>query len=81
MIENEKGPIPIQPERIPERATESEVVLFLSRHIDNPCSAEVAPGVFKDIRGFYIREAKRLMPTMTSENAKRALELKIQEYE
>ncbi len=80
MIESEK-PNPLQPERIPEGAAETEVVLFLSRHIDAPCSVEVAPGVVENIRGFYIREAKRFMETMTNENAKHLLELKIAEYE
>ena len=68
-------------EKIPERASNMEIALFLAGHIDNPCEAEVAPDQKKNIREFYLREAKNVLSEMTDENAKRFLELKIKEYE
>ena len=70
----------IEPEEIPEKASDMEIALFLTRHIDDPCEVEVAPGQLENIRDFYIREAKRLLLKMTNPNAKQLLELKIKEY-
>jgi hypothetical protein len=64
-----------------EEATDMELALFLSKHINNPCEAEVAPGQKENIRGFYLREAQNVLAKMTDENAKKFLELKIAEYE
>jgi len=69
------------PEKIPERVSDMELVLFLIEHIDNPCEAEVAPGKKENVREFYLNEAKNLLPKLTNEHAKRLLELKIKEYE
>ena len=63
------------------RATDMELALFYATHIDNPCVAEVEPGKFRNIREFYLREAKSALLKMKEPNAKRFLELKIKEYE
>ena len=70
----------IEPEPLPEKATDIEAVTFLNRHIDNPCEVEVAPGQMENIRDFYLREARELLPTLTNPHAKRLLEMKIEEY-
>lgn len=70
----------VEPEEIPEGASDMEVAEFLAGHIDNPCEVEVAPGQVENIRDFYIREAKKLLPKITDLEAKRLLELKMQEY-
>ncbi len=67
-------------EIVKEEASDMEIAEFLAKHIDNPCSVETADGV-KDIRGFYIKQAKEMLFKMTDENAKMFLELKIKEYE
>ena len=58
-----------------------ELALFFAGHIDNPCEAEVAPGKKENIRGLYLREAKKALDKMIEKNARRFLELKIKEYE
>ena len=70
----------IELEPVPEKATDIEVVTFLNRHIDNPCEVEVAPGQMKNIRVFYLREARNILPKLTNPHAKRLLEMKIGEY-
>ena len=57
-----------------------ELALFLMGHIDNPCEAEVEPGVRENIRDFYMREAEKVIKTMPNANAKDLLEGKINEY-
>ena len=69
-----------EPEPVPEKATDIEAVTFLNRHIDNPCEVEVAPGQIENIRDFYLRNARNLLPTLTNPDAKRLLEMKIEEY-
>ena len=69
-----------EPEPVPEKATDIEAVTFLNRHIDNPCEVEVAPGQIENIRDFYLRNARNLLPTLTNPHAKRLLEMKIEEY-
>ena len=68
-------------ERPSEGASDMEIALFFARHIDNPCEVEVAPGKKENIRGFYLREAKKALAEMTEESAKKILELKIKECE
>jgi hypothetical protein len=70
----------IEPEKVPEKASDMEIALFLAKHIDRPCEAEVKPGEIRNIREFYIKEAKRLLEKMENPEAKKFLELKIQEY-
>lgn len=71
----------VDPEKVPEKATDMELTFFLINHIDNPCEAEVAPGVKENIRGFYIARAKEIVSKMTNEHAKTLLESKIKEYQ
>ncbi|MBM3206225.1 MAG: hypothetical protein FJZ43_01200 [Candidatus Staskawiczbacteria bacterium] len=71
----------IEPEKVPEKATDIELALFLIGHIDNPCEAEVVPGVKENIRGFYIKMAEESLEKMSNENAKDLLKSKIKEYE
>lgn len=60
----------IEPEKLPEEATDMELAMFLIGHIDNPCEAEVEPGVKENIRDFYIREAEKAVQTIANDNAK-----------
>jgi len=68
-------------EKIPEKASDMELAIFLAKHIDNPCEAEVEPGRKENIRELYLREARNMLPKMVDINAKEFLELKIKEYE
>jgi len=65
---------------VEEKASDMEIAELLGRHIDNPCSVDTSEGV-KDIRYFYIREAKKMLSKMTDEKARTFLDLKIKEYE
>jgi hypothetical protein len=62
------------------KTTDIEIARFLVDHIDNPCESEVQPGQFENIRDFYIKEAEKMLEKMTNPEAKRLLEIKIQEY-
>jgi hypothetical protein len=64
-----------QPEK-KEKMTDMELFLSLAGHIKQPC--EDLEG--NNIRDFYIREAKRVLPTFTNEYAKGLLEDLIKEY-
>ena len=70
----------VEPEKVPEDATDMELALFLINHMDNPCEVEVAPSVKENIREFYIKRAEEVLVKITNENAKCLLELKIKEY-
>lgn len=59
-----------------EKATDMESVLFLIEHINNPC--EDSHG--NNLRGFYIREAKRALDKIQDSAAKKILEDVIQKY-
>lgn len=59
-----------------EEATDAELALFLVKHIDNPC--EDPSG--KNIRDFYIGEAKKVLGTIQDAGAKKMLEDIIQKY-
>lgn len=61
-----------------EKAYDMEIVLFYINHIDNPC---VEPITGKNIRDFYIREAKTILPKLKNQFAFSLLESKIKEYE
>lgn len=68
-------------ENIPEGATDIEIAILLSEHIDNPCGTEVAPGRVENYRKFYLAQAKKMLSGMTNESAKEMLVDKIREYE
>ncbi|PIT97632.1 hypothetical protein COT77_00465 [Candidatus Berkelbacteria bacterium CG10_big_fil_rev_8_21_14_0_10_41_12] len=76
----EEMEMPGESEQERPRATDMELALFLATHIDHPCVVEVEPGKFVNIRDFYLRQAKGALLTMEEPNAKRFLELKIEEY-
>jgi hypothetical protein len=59
------------------KATDIELAEFLIKHIDNPC--EDLSG--NNIRGFYLREAKRALDTMQDPEAKALLESAINRYQ
>ena len=67
-------------EQAPKIATDLELAMFLIGHIDNPCEVEVEHGRTENIREFYIREAEKVLTTMTDPQAKELLESKVQEY-
>lgn len=67
------------------KATDFEVAMFYSSHIDNPCEAE-AMGETKNIRDFYIRAARQLLDESNKKrlmdpDAREILKNKIKEYE
>ena len=77
----EKGPgNNMEPEKIPEKASDMEVAAFFMRHIDEPCEVEVAPGDIRNIRDFYLREAEGMLDRITDPEAKKILQAKISEY-
>jgi len=57
-----------------------EIAMKLTTHIENPCSVNVG-GESHNIRGFYIRLAKEVMPIITSPYAKEFLESVLRQYE
>ena len=59
-----------------ETATDIELVLFLIKHIENPCED---PGK-NNIRDFYLGEAKRALDTIQDPGAKKTLEDTIKKY-
>lgn len=61
-------------------ASDIEIAMFFSYHIDHPCSAQVGDRVL-NIRDFYIREARNILTKFTNQDAKTLLELKIREYQ
>lgn len=62
-----------------KEATDIELVLFLIKHIDNPCEAKAGEKM-ENIRDFYLNEAKQLLSTITNNDAKVMLIEKIREY-
>ncbi len=65
--------------RIVEGSLDTEKVLFLERHLENPCGT-IVDGEFRDIREFYIREAERILPTLTNPYAADYLARIIEKY-
>ena len=60
------------------RISDMEIALFYMAHIDRPC---VDRQTGHNLRDFYIRGAKEILPRLTNPFAKEALEIKIGEYE
>jgi hypothetical protein len=46
-----------------EKPSDIEIAIFHAFHIMNPCSV-IVNGKREDIRGFYIKESKRILPTL-----------------
>lgn len=59
------------------QATDQELANFLIYHIENPC-VDMQTGL--NIRGFYVREAKRIVGTFKDSNARKSLENNIRKY-
>jgi len=62
-----------------ERALDMGIALELAKHMENPCGIKVN-GREENLRGFYIKEAKRVISTFQNPDAKKFLEEKIREY-
>ena len=56
-----------------------ELALFLARHIDSPCEVDVE-GQAYNIRDFYSREARRILPDIDNAIAREILIRKIDQY-
>ncbi|OGZ00460.1 MAG: hypothetical protein A2946_00405 [Candidatus Liptonbacteria bacterium RIFCSPLOWO2_01_FULL_53_13] len=69
------------PEQLPQGASDMEMAVWLSGHIDKPCEVEIAPGKVADIREFYLGAAREYLPRMTDASAREFLTGKIEEYE
>jgi predicted nuclease of restriction endonuclease-like RecB superfamily len=63
-----------------EKATDMEIALFWSSHIENPCET-IVDGKKVNIRDFYIRESKKIIPNLTNPFAQEYLERTISKYE
>lgn len=59
-----------------ETATDTELAVFLIKHIENPC--EDLDG--NNIRDFYIREAKKAMDKFKNPEAKQLLQSVVEKY-
>jgi len=66
-------------EKLEKIADDMSVVLSLASHIDEPCTAQV-DGRTENIRPFYIKMAKEILPKLTNPYAIEFLESKIAEY-
>lgn len=62
-----------------EPASDFELAIFFCRHIDHPCEV-VVKGRSHNIRDFYLRLAREILPRMTDQGAKELLEEKIVQY-
>ena len=65
----------------PEKASDLELAIFLYKHIDSPCERQLPSGEVVNLRDFYIRQAREILPRMKNEYAKRLLEIKLKTYE
>ena len=73
--------IQVELDEVVGKATEMQIVDFLSFHIVNPCKVELSSGEIANIRHVYIDEAKKYLPKMNNPWAKEMLENKIKQYE
>lgn len=63
-----------------EKATnDMGIVLKLVSHVERPCTVKVN-GITKNIREFYLREARNVLPTLENPYAKIFLERLIEKY-
>ncbi|MDP2628638.1 MAG: hypothetical protein Q8P15_01940 [Nanoarchaeota archaeon] len=60
-------------------ATDIELVIFLGKHIENPCGMEIN-GEWEHIRPFYLGIASNLLPELTNPFAKEYLQRIIGKY-
>lgn len=62
------------------KATDAKVAEFFIRHIENPCEVEISPGEVGNIREFYLREANRILETMTDPVAQEKLKEAVERF-
>ena len=62
-----------------EKATDMEIALKLASHIKNPCTTLVGDKTY-NIREFYLRESRRILPTLDNPHARSFLERVIEKY-
>lgn len=62
-----------------DKAMDMEVAIFWAYHIENPCGT-IVNGERVNIRDFYLREARNVLPILTNPFAKDFLENAINKY-
>ena len=62
-----------------QKMSDIELAVELTAHIEHPCEVEVN-GNIHNIRDFYIREAKRVLPALTNPHARDLLQMHIDKY-
>jgi MinD superfamily P-loop ATPase len=62
------------------KMSDMEIAMRIAKHIENPCGI-VIDGKEHNIRNFYLREAKKLIPTLDNPYAKGFLEAIMRKYE
>ena len=55
----------------------TKAALFLLKHIESPC---VEPTTGQNIRGFYIKEAKRILPKIENPHIRSMIEEAVKKY-
>ncbi|MDO8622752.1 MAG: hypothetical protein Q7R52_00745 [archaeon] len=62
-----------------DKAMDMEIATFWAYHIENPCGT-IVDGKKVDIRDFYLREARNVLPILTNPFAIEHLENAINKY-
>ena len=62
-----------------EVKTDMGIALKLESHIRNPCATQIGGKIY-DLRVFYLREARIILPTLENFGAREFLEGVIKEY-
>lgn len=62
-----------------DELTDLELALFFARHIENPCQVLVGEKTF-NIRNFYLKNAKQLLPNLKDAYARDFLKSIIKKY-
>ncbi len=63
-----------------EKPFDMEIALFWAEHIENPCTVNVN-GEELNIRDYYLRESRKVIPRLGNPLARRYLEMKIKKYD
>jgi hypothetical protein len=63
-----------------EQAQETEFVVQLIRHIQNPCGTTLPSGEEVNLRDFYLRQAEEVLPKLTNPNAIELLKAEIERW-
>ena len=62
------------------KMSDMEIAMEIAKHIENPCGI-VIDGKERNIRSFYLREAKKLISNLKDEYALEFLEAIMKKYE